>query len=67
MHWRIKGVMQKVLGFLPMGDLLHFHLQRVDQEQACVIDGLTQRALAAESLHLRFELFQRRFGQISRR
>ena len=28
MHWRIKGVMQKVLGGLPMGDLLHFHLQR---------------------------------------
>jgi cyclopropane fatty-acyl-phospholipid synthase-like methyltransferase len=28
MHWRIKGVMQKVLGVLPKGDLLHFHLQR---------------------------------------
>lgn len=28
MHWRIKGTVQKVLGHLPGGDTLHFHLQR---------------------------------------
>ena len=28
MHWRIKGTVQKVLGYMPGGDLLHFHLQR---------------------------------------
>ncbi len=28
MHWRIKGTVQKVLGLLPGGQALHFHLQR---------------------------------------
>lgn len=28
MHWRIKGTIQKVLGHVPGGDTLHFHLQR---------------------------------------
>lgn len=28
MHWRVKGVMQKVLGALPGGEALHFQLQR---------------------------------------
>ena len=28
MHWRIKGILQKILGFVPGGDPLHFHLQR---------------------------------------
>ncbi|GGD55934.1 methyltransferase domain-containing protein [Pseudoxanthomonas indica] len=28
MHWRIKGTVQKVLGYVPGGDVLHFHLQR---------------------------------------
>lgn len=28
MHWRIKGTVQKVLGYLPGGHTLHFHLQR---------------------------------------
>ncbi|GAB2506739.1 hypothetical protein GCM10027084_21600 [Pseudoxanthomonas sangjuensis] len=28
MHWRIKGTVQKVLGYVPGGDALHFHLQR---------------------------------------
>lgn len=28
MHWRVKGVIQKVLGHVPGGAALHFHLQR---------------------------------------
>ena len=28
MHWRVKGMVQKVLGYLPCGHTLHFHLQR---------------------------------------
>ncbi|MBP3985866.1 methyltransferase domain-containing protein [Pseudoxanthomonas helianthi] len=28
MHWRIKGTLQKALGYLPGGDALHFQLQR---------------------------------------
>lgn len=28
MHWRIKGIIQKILGFVPGGESLHFHLQR---------------------------------------
>ena len=28
MHWRIKGTVQKLLGYLPAGHALHFHLQR---------------------------------------
>lgn len=28
MHWRIKGTVQKVLGYLPAGHALHFHLQQ---------------------------------------
>src|SRR3546814_1228670 len=28
MHWRVKGIIQKVLGTIPGGAMLHFHLQR---------------------------------------
>lgn len=28
MHWRVKGVIQKVLGHAPGGGAMHFHLQR---------------------------------------
>ncbi len=28
MHWRIKGMIQKILGFAPGGEWLHFRLQR---------------------------------------
>ncbi len=28
MHWRVKGAIQRVLGKVPAGDRLHFHLQR---------------------------------------
>ena len=28
MHWRIKGVLQKILGGLPYGEALHYGLQR---------------------------------------
>jgi len=28
MDWRVKGIIQKVLGALPGGHALHFHLQR---------------------------------------
>lgn len=28
MHWRIKGAIQRVLGKVPAGERLHFHLQR---------------------------------------
>ena len=45
MHWRIKGVVQKVLGVLPGGTLLHYGLQRrfgglrdFEREFACKVD-----------------------------
>jgi len=28
MHWRIKATAQKLLGMVPFGDVLHYHLQR---------------------------------------
>src|SRR5262245_17018958 len=28
MYWRIKGVIQKTLGYLPFGDRLHYELQK---------------------------------------
>ena len=28
MHWKLKGALQRVLGLIPMGEWLHFHLQR---------------------------------------
>ena len=28
MHWKLKGTLQKVLGWMPGGDELHFQLQR---------------------------------------
>ncbi|KQY52675.1 class I SAM-dependent methyltransferase [Lysobacter sp. Root494] len=45
MHWRIKGVVQKVLGVLPGGTLLHYGLQRrfgglrdFEREFACKVE-----------------------------